>query len=140
MLTEGKTEQKVGGMTTSLSDEPLKVERGKHSNSVANLAVGRAKLAEKRKNGELTNPEGYSLTSALKTSLNKPFSKPALDAPVRDHIVYKTLKGAYDLVPVAFKETWERVEGKVPGDGTTINFNEIKILVIEALPPEQVKE
>lgn len=87
-----------------------------HPMSLANLAIGRARLVEKRKNGELSNPEGSSLTSALKRGLNKPFQVPDVDAPVRDHIVYKTLKGAYDLVPVAFKETWDRAEGKVPGD------------------------
>ncbi len=87
-----------------------------HPMSLANLAIGRARLVEKRKNGELSNPEGSSLTSALKRGLNKPFQVPDVDAPVRDHIVYKTLKGAYDLVPVAFKETWDRAEGKVEGD------------------------
>ncbi len=111
-----------------------------HPKSLANLAIGRARLVEKRLNGELSNPEGSSLTSALKHGLNKPFQVPDVDAPVRDHIVYKTLKGAYDLVPVAFKETWDRAEGKVEGDGVQVNFNEIKILVVEALPPGEAKE
>ena len=110
-----------------------------HPMSLANLAIGRAKLVEKRLNGELSNPEGSSLTSALKHGLNKPFQVPDADATVRDHIVYKTLKGAYDLVPVAFKETWDRAEGKVEGDNEKGDTN-IQINIYSSIPRPEYKE
>ena len=107
------------------STKRLKYKHGQHPNSLKNLRPGNPPVD--------TGEHGYSLTSALKHSLNKPLEVPALDAPYRDQIVYKTLKGAYDLVPVAFKETWERVEGKVLGDGSQGDTN-IQINIYSSIP------
>lgn len=110
------------------SGEPLKIQHGKHPNTLANLVKGRAKIAEMRSNGELTNSEGYSLTSALKYSLSKPVSQPALDAPARDHVVYQTIQGALKREPTPFKEVWDRVDGRLDNlpqgitDNRVINF------------------
>lgn len=83
-----------------------------------------------------TNGHGrvYPLKERLQHALDKPLKAPSPDAPHGDVIVYNTLKGAAELVPVAFHETWDRVEGKVPGDGVAINFNEIKILIVREEP------
>lgn len=101
---------------TSTFEQPLKTKapHGKHPNTLKNLEKGRARLVEMRRNGELTNPDGYSLASALKHSLNKPIQKPTKDAPTRDHIVYSTIEGAILREPTPFKELWDRIEGKVP--------------------------
>ena len=96
-----------------LVNTPSGYAGGYHPKSLANLAIGRAKLIEKRKNGELTNPEGYSLTSRLKQSLTKPLRKPLPDAPAGDLLVYATLKAAIATKAIPFLETWNRNEGKV---------------------------
>ncbi len=109
--------------TTVAPAKPLRYKPGKHPNSLHNLRPGNPALNN-------ANSQGYSLTSALKHALGKPLVIPAPDAPVRDQIVYSTLKGATELVPAAFRETWDRAEGKVPGDGVQVNFNEIKIVIV----------
>lgn len=62
-----------------------------------------------------TNGHGrvYPLKERLQHALDKPLTKPKDDAPAGDYVVYATLKGAIDLVPIAVRETWDRVEGKV---------------------------
>jgi len=92
-------------MTTEISTKPLKYPLGKHPNSLKNLRAGNPPVD--------IGKHGYSLTSALKDKLGKPLQEPPANAPVRDHIVYKTLKGATELVKVAFRETWDRSEGKL---------------------------
>ncbi len=77
-----------------------------------------------------TSPgKGYSLTSALKFALEHPLEEPKPDAPVRDHIVYRTLKGAMDGDATQFRELWDRAEGKVPLEGKLLG--EVTIKVVE---------
>ena len=66
------------------------------------------------KKGENGHGRVYPLKERLCHALDKPLKQPAKDAPAGDQFVYSTLKGAIDLVPVAFRETWDRVDGKVP--------------------------
>jgi len=68
----------------------------------------------------------------MKHALDKPLSKPDKKAPAGDHIVYATLQGAIDLVPVAVRETWDRVEGKVP-DRHQVDANIRQISVVEVV-------
>ncbi len=110
-------------MANPETTQPLKYKRGQHPNTLRNLRPGNPVV-------DIHNNKGFSLTSALKFSLNKPLKEPAPDAPVRDQIVYATLKGAVELVPAAFRETWDRAEGKVLGENLQVNFNEVKILIV----------
>ena len=82
--------------------------------------------------------DGYSLKAALKHSLGKPLVKPPDNAPARDHVVYSTIKGAISCEPSSahLRELWDRVEGPVK-DSVHVNFNEIKIVVVEATPPKE---
>lgn len=116
-------------VTTTFSRGQVKYPPGKHPNCLKNL-----KPFQPGNRAASTNPAGSSLLQALKRSLDKPLEKPADDAPVRDHIVYATLKGALDCVPVAFRETWDRTEGKVPGDQVNVNVSvpTFNIAVIDA--------
>ena len=97
-----------------LAHTPSGYVNGYAPQSLANLAKGRARLAEKRARGEPINPDGYSLTSRLKQSLTKPLKKPLPDAPAGDLLVYATLKAAIATKAIPFLETWNRSEGKVP--------------------------
>ena len=101
--------------------------RGLHPKSLANLAKGQF---PKGSNGDRSH-SGYTLTSALKDSLHKPLRRPDLDAPVRDHIIYATLKGAIACEPTSahLKEVWDRSEGKVPGDQPPVsNINVVFVI------------
>ena len=95
--------------TNSVSLERAKYKRGQHPNSRKNL-----QMFPKGSNGDHSH-NGYTLTSALKDSLHKPLRRPDLDAPVRDHIIYATLKGAIACEPTSahLKEVWDRSEGKL---------------------------
>jgi len=86
--------------------------------------------------GNAGSGNGYSLTSALKNKLGKPLKEPPVDAPVRDHIVYKTLKGATELVPVAFRETWDRSDGKLVDKESGNTYNDIKVMIVRERPKE----
>ncbi|KKL84840.1 hypothetical protein LCGC14_1960710 [marine sediment metagenome] len=84
------------------------------------------------KPGENGHGRVYPLKERLQHALDKPLVVPELDAPAGDHIVYKTIKGAIDLVPVAFKETWDRTEGKMAGGGEaggTVNIITEKVVI-----------
>jgi len=123
-------------MTTKITPESVKYPRGKHPNTLKNL-----KPFPKGHNGN-PNP-GYSLTSRLRDSLKKPLKKPKGDAPVGDLLVYSTLVGALEREPTPFRETWDRVDGKLQDNssGTTINAD--KVIVISKIPrslPEGKKE
>jgi len=105
---------------TSLK-KPLRTNgkgKGSSPNSKANLAIGRAKLAEKRKNGELTNPEGYSLTADIKHKLNEeaefisPTARPK-DKLWREQISRAILAGAARGEAKMVKQLWDRVDGTV---------------------------
>jgi hypothetical protein len=77
---------------------------------------------------------GHGRVSPLKERIMHALDKPTSfldEAPtsIGDAVVKITLKGALNLVPPAFHETWDRVEGKVadpipPGyqDNRTINI------------------
>ena len=86
----------------------------KSPNSLANLKPP-------YKPGENGHGRVYPLKERLRHALDKPLVKPKADAPQGDQIVYATLKGAAELVPVAFRETWDRVEGPVLRDQSVIN-------------------
>jgi len=92
--------------TQEVTSSEIKHKHQMHPNSLANL-----KPYSKGENG---HKGGYNLTERLYHSLNKPLREPAADAPSGEQIVYNTIKGAIELVPVAFRETWDRSEGKAP--------------------------
>ena len=100
-------------MTTNAisASRPEKYPLGKHPNSLANL--------KPYKPGTNGHGRVYPLKERLAHALDKPLTAPKENAPAGDHVVYATLKGAIDLVPVGVRETWDRVEGKVP-DKTAI--------------------
>lgn len=86
-------------------DPPLKVEKypaGKHPNSIKNL-----KPYPKGVSGNEGSGKGYSLTAELKH---------ALDKETRVRLIKATIDGAIAREPTPFREVWDRVEGKVPGD------------------------
>jgi len=95
--------------------------KGSNPNSQANLAIGRAKLAEMRTKGILPNPAGYSLTADIKHQLNQeaefisPTARPK-DKLWREQISRAILVGAAKGEVPMVKEVWDRVDGKVPGD------------------------
>ena len=94
-------------ITNAISaSRPEKYPLGKHPNSLANL--------KPYKPGTNGHGRVYPLKERLAHALDKPLTAPKENAPAGDHVVYATLKGAIDLVPVAVRETWDRVEGKVP--------------------------
>lgn len=97
---------------TSESLARVKYKRGQNPKSRANL-----KPFPPGQNGDHSH-NGYTLTSALKDALDKPLVEPAVDAPVRDHIVYATIVGAKLREAVPFRECWDRTEGKVTGEDT----------------------
>ena len=109
-------------MTTEISTQPLKYTRGRNPNSIKNLRPGNPPVD--------IGKNGYSLTSALKDKLGKPLQEPPVDAPVRDHIAYKTLKGATELVPVAFRETWDRSDGKLADEKPQFTDNSTYNIIV----------
>lgn len=126
----------------SSQKKPLKSDgRGKNPNSQANLVKGRAKLAELRENGVLTNPTGYSLTADIKHKLSEvaDFISPTATPHTklwRDQIARAILvKAASGDVPMV-KEVWERVDGKVSGDQQGNTYNDIKVLIVREKPKE----
>ena len=92
--------------------------RKKYNSSPAQLA----NLKPPYKPGENGHGRVYPLKERLQHALDHPLKEPKPDAPTGEHIVYATLKGAIDLVPVAFHETWDRTEGK-EFDKTDHTFN-----------------
>ena len=98
---------------------------GRHPNSIK---AGTANLIP-YKPGQNGHGRVYSLANRLKHALDKPLAIPEKNATAGEQIVYKTLAGAIDLVPVAFREVWDRTEGKVPGDTPPIqNINVIFVI------------
>jgi len=91
-----------------IEPKPTKGRKRIHPNSLANLAIGRAVLAEKAKNGLLynQNPDGYSLAAALKTRLRR-------SPELREQIIDSTIQGTLEREPTPFKELWDRVDGKL---------------------------
>ena len=115
---------------SSTSLKPVKYKPGQHPNSRSNL-----KPFPKGYNG---NRQGYSLTSRLKDSLNKPLKKPKEDAPVGEHIIYSTLEGALLREATPFKETWDRAEGRLQ-DIPPTNFQDNRSVTI-IVQGEKTKE
>lgn len=89
----------------------------------------------KYKPGQNGNPKpGNSLKAVLLNALGQPLKEPPKDAPVRDHIVYATLKGALACEPTSahLKEVWDRADGKLPDSPpavTTIDNRQVNIYV-----------
>ena len=108
-------------MTTELA-RPPKYKPGQHPNS-------RANLRPPYKPGTNGHGRVYPLKERLAHALDKPLTPPKKDAPAGDHVVYATLKGAIDLVPVAFKETWERTEGKVPDKTAIVGDIQVRFII-----------
>lgn len=97
-------------MITSESSDQLLArppKRKMHPNSLANLKPP-------YKPGENGHGRVYPLKERLRHQLDHPLVEPKDNAPAGERLVYATLKGAIDLVPTAFNQTWDRVEGKVP--------------------------
>ena len=101
-------------MTTDVVARPPRYAPGMHPNS-------RANLKPPYKPGENGHGRVYPLKERLAHALDHPLTEPKADAPAGDHLVYATLKAAIEIIPVAFRETWDRVEGKVPGDQPPVN-------------------
>ena len=76
----------------------LKVQRGRHPNSLANLKSGW--------HGQDLSMNGVSLTQELKAKLRK-------DPTLRKQIVESTLEGALKREPTPFREVWDRVDGRL---------------------------
>lgn len=91
--------------TSLKSTNRLGDRRGLHPNSLANLVP--------EPTPETRNRKGYSLKSKLQDALLKKNLAELKPECVGDQIVLATIKGAIDLVPVAHKEVWDRVEGSV---------------------------
>ena len=73
-----------------------------------------------------TGKHGYSLKSRLIDALMRSPDQPLTPETVGDQIVLATIRGAIDLVPVALRETWDRVEGSVTQQqqaGTNLQVN-----------------
>ena len=107
-------------MTTSKAVSKPKTKRRGHpqtnSNSLANLIP-----YKKGENGQ----NGWSLKSELKTALIR---------KKRKQIVKATIQGAIDLVPVAFHEVWDRVEGPVRKDQPPVNQDNRVVNFVFILP------
>ena len=95
-----------------------------HPNSLANLIP--------YKPGENGHGRVYPLKERLRHALDHPLKKPKDDDCAGDHLVYATLKGAIDLIPTPFKETWERTEGKTPDSqpAIAIDNRQVNIYVL----------
>ena len=104
-----------------------KYRRGQNPRSLANL-----KPFPPGVNG---NPKpGNSLKAALMNALLEPLTKPPAGAPVRDHVVYNTLKGAIECEPTSahLKEVWDRVEGKLQDTPpVTVDNRQVNIYVLD---------
>lgn len=111
---------------------PPKIAKDGRTMSPASLA----NLKPPYKPGENGHGRVYPLKERLAHALDKPLRVPDLDACAGDQIVYSTLQGAMLREPAPFREVWDRIEGKVPGDGVQVNFNTIEILIVEAPPKE----
>ena len=85
-----------------------------------------ANLKPPYKKGE-NGHSGYPLKERLYHALDKPLTEPKEDAPAGEQLVYATLKGAIDLVPAPFHETWDRVEGKVADN---VNIRDVSVVFV----------
>ena len=107
-------------MTTTNSNKPLSstpggYPNGYNPNGLANLVKGRARLAEKRANGELTNPAGYSVTAEVKQILKNKTRR----VEIAETMVRESAAGNVPMV----RELLDRVEGKVEPDKPQYNDN-----------------
>ncbi len=110
-------------MKDSSLEQVKKYPHGKHPNSIKNL-----KPFKPGENG-ISPGQGYSLTSALKHSLDKPLKEPLEDAPVRDHIVFATLQGALERETTPLNTVWDRADGKLIDKHAVLG--EITIRIVE---------
>ena len=74
----------------------------------------------------------YPLKERLQHALDHPLVEPKPNAPAGEWLVYQTLKAALEIVPVAFRETWDRVEGKVPSGEPAVQIDNRQIHVTVA--------
>ena len=124
--------------TENTPPSKVKYPPGKNPNSLKTLTPF--------KPGHPGNPDppekGFQVSRRLKRMLEEnshiipPNANPN-DKKYAEQIARQMLVRSAQGDSVMVKEVLDRTEGKVPGDGAVINFNEIKILVIEAPPPEQ---
>ena len=106
-------------MTTEVT-RPEKYPAGRHPKSLANLRP--------YKPGENGHQVSYPLKERLRHALDHPLKEPKPDAPAGDHLVYATLKAALEVVPVAFREAWDRVEGKLTDQAPVRDINVVFII------------
>jgi len=116
-----------------MTTKSLKVVRKTHPNS---LAAIKPYQYPKGVSGNAGSGNGYSLTSELKHSLNKPLRQPGIDAPAREHLVFETIKGAMKREATPLNIVWDRVDGKLKDDSKVINFNDIKVVVVYEEVPQ----
>jgi len=91
-----------------------------HPNSLANLKPP-------YKPGENGHGRVYPLKERLRHALDHPLKEPPPNAPAGDHLVYATLKAALEVVPIAFRETWDRVEGSIEKTTPTVAIDNRQI-------------
>ena len=110
---------------TQTSTKRLTTKRRGHPQtnprSLANLRPGNPPVD--------SGKHGYSLKSRLFDALDKADISQIKRETVGDQIVLATIKGAIDLVPVAHKEVWDRVEGSVNQQQPAGNNLQINIVV-----------
>ena len=107
-------------MTTQVISSSKKSKRQMNPKSIANLIP--------YKKGENGHKGGYNLTERLRHQLDHPLIEPGENAPTGERLVYATLKGALELVPSPFHETWDRAEGKVPDKHAIVGDIVIRIV------------
>ncbi len=74
---------------------------------------------------------GYNLTERLRHSLDKPLKELKDDAPVAERIVHSWIEGTILREPTPFKETLERIDGKVSDTHAILGDIVIKVIYEE---------
>ena len=95
-------------ITSSKQTNSFGDKRGLHPNSLKNLEKGVS-----WKPGESGHPQGESLLACLQRLSLKPLVPPGPGASAREHLAYVTLRDALAGQPVQFRESWDRLEGRV---------------------------
>ena len=104
-------------MKTKTPEKSGKYKWGHHPNSLKNL------IPTMGYHGQNNGQNGYSLTSELKHAL--------ANKELRQQLIQSMIAGAILREVTPFKELWDRVEGKVPGDQPVIqNDNRVLNIIV----------